>query len=64
VSRQFLEDIYDRILKEKFKTENDYIEEIYSKINHNISSDFLKLTKELKLGSEFIKYGRHGNSNN
>lgn len=50
--------IYDRITKEKFETEVNYIETLYARLRGIASNDFqaiLKLTKELMKGDVFLK---------
>ncbi|KAL4441362.1 hypothetical protein ABPG74_013657 [Tetrahymena malaccensis] len=66
VSKEFLEQLYDNIVKEKFETKVDYIEKIYSRVPiDSMKTQFdgqnrIRIIKELQNGYNFLKYGRYG----
>jgi hypothetical protein len=66
ISREYLEGMYDRIVRDKFETETNYIEKVYDRLhmlNLNISvsgiARVLNSAVELIQGHIFIKYCRH-----
>jgi hypothetical protein len=63
VSRAFLEEMYSRIVDEKFETKIDEIEMIYGRLNLLNSSNIrenVDLVKDLSAGSIMYKYCRNG----
>eukprot|EP00826_Nyctotherus_ovalis_P006398 TRINITY_DN11508_c0_g3_i2.p1 TRINITY_DN11508_c0_g3~~TRINITY_DN11508_c0_g3_i2.p1 ORF type:complete len:310 (-),score=125.80 TRINITY_DN11508_c0_g3_i2:46-975(-) len=69
ITPKCLAKIYDRIVREEFKTDTDEVEKIYNKLSMfqadeaAISSkDLLKMTTHVMIaGDTFLKYGRSGN---
>ena len=65
--REYLEAMYDEIIREKIQTNEDYIETIYNRMTFQSQElmgenmkKYLKITIELKKGTNFVKYGRTG----
>jgi len=73
ITREYLGQIYDRIVKDEFKTDTDELEKIYDRLSmfkvdedKEVSSkDILKMTTHVvTTGDVFVKYGRSGNPHN
>ena len=72
ITKECLGKIYERIVKEEFKTDTDEVEKIYDRLSmlqmdeaEVSSKDMLKMTTHVMVtGDVFIKYGRSGNPHN
>ncbi len=73
LTKEYLGQIYDRIVKDEFKTDTDEIEKIYDRLsmfkvdedNDVTSKDILKMTTHvMTTGDVFLKYGRMGSPHN
>eukprot|EP01022_Parablepharisma_sp_SALTPOND_P004529 TRINITY_DN120462_c2_g1_i1.p1 TRINITY_DN120462_c2_g1~~TRINITY_DN120462_c2_g1_i1.p1 ORF type:complete len:674 (-),score=78.24 TRINITY_DN120462_c2_g1_i1:3202-5223(-) len=73
LTKEYLGQIYDRIVKDEFKTSTDELEKIYDRLSmfkveedKEVSSkDRLKMTTHVvTTGDVFLKYGRMGNPHN
>jgi cytohesin/brefeldin A-inhibited guanine nucleotide-exchange protein len=67
LSHEYLEKMYDNIVKEKFETKVDYIELMYNRLqlgNIDLQGASLKTAMEIATemikGAQFVKYGRRG----
>ncbi len=73
LTKEVLGEIYDRIVKDEFKTDTDELEKIYDRLsmfrvdedNDVSSKDMLKMTTHvITTGDVFLKYGRMGSPHN